>query len=466
MTSLTDLGEVVDVVIGVDTHVHTHSAAVVDTRTGGVLDEITIQADRAGVCTSWWSSLTSMRCCGCGRWRAPAVTAPGWPAIWPTRDEVVIELDRPERARRRHGAKSDPLDAIRAAREALSRPNLGTPLRGGRRQALSVLLAARRSAVQAATIAQRQLFSLVIAAPEPLRARFRERSLTRDGRHRGTDASPPVLGRRDHHHADGPAHPWPAAPRPWPPKQTEHQRAITVIVNDWRPDLLSPARSRPDRGRHHLVRLVPPRPDPLRGRLRHARRSRPHPRIQRTDHPPPAELATATASSIEHSTPSPCPASARTNATRDYIARRTTEGKTTREIKRCLKRYIARNIYRLLEHNPKHALTQHRSVGANAPPQPAGLRQPAGSSSAEDAGALGVEEGLQGDPGRDPGAGDVDLERSGGQGGGRDRFVALDAGDTAGSAEGVAEAAAADVADGVAVPVDRLVAVEVMVGRG
>jgi hypothetical protein len=43
MTSLTDLRDlrgVVDVVIGVDTHVHSHSAAI-DTATGGVLDEIT-----------------------------------------------------------------------------------------------------------------------------------------------------------------------------------------------------------------------------------------------------------------------------------------------------------------------------------------------------------------------------------------------------------------------------------------
>ena len=44
MTSLTDLRDVVDVVIGVDTHVHTHAAAVVDTATGGVLDEITVEA--------------------------------------------------------------------------------------------------------------------------------------------------------------------------------------------------------------------------------------------------------------------------------------------------------------------------------------------------------------------------------------------------------------------------------------
>jgi transposase len=38
--------------------------------------------------------------------------------------------------------------------------------------------------------------------------------------------------------------------------------------------------------------------------------------------------------------------------TRDYVARRTSEGKTSREIKRCLKRYIARDLYRLLEAEP------------------------------------------------------------------------------------------------------------------
>lgn len=41
--------------------------------------------------------------------------------------EIVIELDRPKRAASRNGAKSDPLDAIRAAREAMARPRLGTP---------------------------------------------------------------------------------------------------------------------------------------------------------------------------------------------------------------------------------------------------------------------------------------------------------------------------------------------------
>ena len=47
-------------------------------------------------------------------------------------------------------------------------------------------------------------------------------------------------------------------------------------------------------------------------------------------------------------------------ATRAYAERRRAEGKTDREIRRCLKRYIARQLYRQLEHHPP--LTIHRSV--------------------------------------------------------------------------------------------------------
>jgi hypothetical protein len=36
-------------------------------------------------------------------------------------------------------------------------------------------------------------------------------------------------------------------------------------------------------------------------------------------------------------------------ATRAYIERRVREGKSTREAVRCLKRYVARHLYRLLE---------------------------------------------------------------------------------------------------------------------
>ena len=141
MTSLTDLHAVVDVVIGVDTHVDTHSAAVVDTAAGGVLGEITVEATSEGyaelvefannhaMLRAWAIEGTGGQNAGLGRHLLEI-------------SEIVIELDRPKRAARRNGAKSDPLDAIRA-REAMARPRLGTPRNGGERQALSVLLAAR-----------------------------------------------------------------------------------------------------------------------------------------------------------------------------------------------------------------------------------------------------------------------------------------------------------------------------------
>ncbi len=75
MKSLTDLREVVDVVIGVDTHVHTRSAAVVDAATGGVLDEITVEATAEGY-RELVVFASNHRCCGPGRSRGPVVTAP------------------------------------------------------------------------------------------------------------------------------------------------------------------------------------------------------------------------------------------------------------------------------------------------------------------------------------------------------------------------------------------------------
>jgi transposase len=88
------------------------------------------------------------------------------------RQEQVVELDRPKRAARRHGAKSDPLDATRAAPEALGRDHLAQPRAAGHRAALSVRLTARRSAVQAATDAQRHSRPRR-RPPDPLRGRLR-----------------------------------------------------------------------------------------------------------------------------------------------------------------------------------------------------------------------------------------------------------------------------------------------------
>ena len=50
--------------------------------------------------------------------------------------------------------------------------------------------------------------------------------------------------------------------------------------------------------------------------------------------------------------------------TRNYVARRTAEGKSSREIQRCLKRYIARQLYRAL--NASTTLTAQTSAAPAA----------------------------------------------------------------------------------------------------
>jgi transposase len=154
----------------------------------------------------------------------------------PAHAEQVVELDRPKRAARRHGAKSDSLDATRAAREALGRDQLAQPRAAGHRAALSVRLAARRSAVQAA--AQRQLHALVVAAPDTLRSRLRglttARLVSTCGRLRqradgdpetaATAASLRALARRS---------------QLLNAEIADHTRAITTLVRAWRPELLS-----------------------------------------------------------------------------------------------------------------------------------------------------------------------------------------------------------------------------------
>jgi transposase len=310
MTSLTDLREVVDVVIGVDTHVHTHSAAVVDAATGGVLGEITVDATAEGYVelVEFAGEHSTLRV-----W---AIEGTGGHGAGLSRhllglDELVVELDGPKRARRRNGAKSDPLDAIRAARQTLARDRLGSPRSGGDRQALSVLLAARGSAVRAATEAQQQLFSLVIAAPEPIRARFRGQKLpgmlataaslrvhpSWDVETTTTVVALRSLARR-----------WRALNR----EAAEHQKAILAIIRSWRPDLLEQFGVGPIVAATVLCAWSHPGTDPLRGRVRDARRCGAHPGQQRPgDQPlPPQPLRRPTTQpSTTHRRPVPNPVS-------------------------------------------------------------------------------------------------------------------------------------------------------------
>ena len=149
----------------------------------------------------------------------------------------MIEIERPVRPVRRSGAKSDPIDAVRAGREALGREHLGEPRAAGPRAVVAVRMTARRSAVDAHTVTQRQLHALVVTAPERLRVRFAGKSTKVIV---ATAARLRIDGRWDletRHHA--------AVLRDIARRclalQAEaktHEDAIRDVIMAWRPDLL------------------------------------------------------------------------------------------------------------------------------------------------------------------------------------------------------------------------------------
>ena len=69
------LADTVELVIGVDTHKHTHTAAVVAAATGTVVEQVTVPAAPAGY-QQLLKLAASSQASGCGRSRAPAATAP------------------------------------------------------------------------------------------------------------------------------------------------------------------------------------------------------------------------------------------------------------------------------------------------------------------------------------------------------------------------------------------------------
>jgi transposase len=90
----------------------------------------------------------------------------------------VVEVDRPNRQTRRRRGKSDPVDAEAAARAALSGEASGRPKsRTGAVEMIRALRVARRSARKARTQAVNQIRDLIITAPDELRATLRDLTL-------------------------------------------------------------------------------------------------------------------------------------------------------------------------------------------------------------------------------------------------------------------------------------------------
>lgn len=161
----------IEVVAGVDTHRDTHTAAVLDT-TGRVLGHREFDADRDGYTALWdWvASHRSVRAIGV---EGTGSYGTGLTSYLLGQGVEVIEVDRPDRKARRLG-KSDPIDAQAAARAVLAGTRTGTPKdRESQVEALRNLRVARRSAIEQRADCIRRIKTLIITAPESLRAQLR-----------------------------------------------------------------------------------------------------------------------------------------------------------------------------------------------------------------------------------------------------------------------------------------------------
>jgi transposase len=331
---------------GVDTHADVHVAAAVD-QVGRVLGTEAFPAGVAG----YRRALAWMR--GHGELARVGVEGTGsygaGLARYLAADGVeVVEVIRPNRQARRRRGKSDAADAVAAALAALNGEASGRPKsHDGAAESIRMLRVARCGAVKARTQAGNQLRDLVVTAPENLRQQLaglpRERQVELAARFRPSDLSCPADGARAamasvaHRHQELTAEIarldtalgellTRAAPKEFLAKKgvgTQVASALLATVGD------NPGRLRKEASFAALCGASPV--DASSGKqLRH--------RLNRGGDRQ-ANSALWRVAMVRMS----CDP-----RTRAYVARRTAEGKTTKEIIRCLKRYIAREIYKAL----------------------------------------------------------------------------------------------------------------------
>jgi len=156
---------------GVDTHADVHVAAVIDPD-GGLLGVESFATDLVGYkqLSDWMGTFGEIGLVGV---EGTGSYGAGLARHLHREGLVVVEVDRPNRQERARQGKSDSLDAIEAARAALSGRAFGVAkTRDGNVEAIRALMVARRSARESRTKAINQIRQLVYTAPDELRERF------------------------------------------------------------------------------------------------------------------------------------------------------------------------------------------------------------------------------------------------------------------------------------------------------
>jgi transposase len=337
------------VIGGVDTHADVHVAAALDSTTGKQLGIESFPADTAGYAAlhAWVGSFGAIDAVGVestGAWGAGLARHLVGAGV------QVIEVDRPDRKARRQEGKSDPLDAQAAARAVLSGRATGTPKTGdGPAEAVRSLEVVCHGAVRDRTRATNQFKALLVTAPADLRERLSALSLSRQ------------LGLarrfRDHHDPNETQLRFSlktlARKIAFLDEQiTELEARMNTVAGQAAPalagtfgvgphvaaQLLATVGDNPDRITHEaaFAKLCAACPIPASsGKTQRHRLNRGGDRRANN------ALYTIVLVRMRYHAP-----------TRAYVARRTAEGKTRAEIMRCLKRFVAREIYNVITNPP------------------------------------------------------------------------------------------------------------------
>jgi transposase len=346
------LADDVAFVLGVDTHSDEHTLALVEAQSQRTRRFLTIAANRGG----YRQALRLARRQAPGR-RAWALEGTGsygagFARFLDERGECVLEVERPTRAGTQGRCKSDALDAERAARAVLAGAGGVAPRLDAKTEALRVLLVTRESAVAGSAAALNELRALIVTAPAQLRERLQglpEAALiaacaslrpgAKDGERVACSLALRSLARRV---------------RQLRTEATTLERELAGRVERLAPQLLARHGVGPIsaavllcawsyRGRvcseAAFARLAGAAPLPASSgkTVRHRLDRGGDRRLNRALH-----TIVLTLRRIDPTT-------------RAYIARRVSEGKSTREAVRCLKRYLARSLFRLLEGSPMTA---------------------------------------------------------------------------------------------------------------
>jgi transposase len=331
---------------GVDTHLDAHVAAALDAN-GGVLGVESFATTPVGFVAlhDWLCAFGPVARVGV---EGTGAYGAGLSRYLQSRGLGVIEIDRTNRQLRRMQGKSDPVDAIEAARAALSGRARGiAKTADGNVEAIRALLIAQRSSRQARARCLNQIRHLGFTGPDALREQFRDLSKAHLARQAAAlrpraDGDPVLhatklamrtLGRRalaisdDMHDLDQVLAKLVAATAP-------DLLACHGVGVDTAAILLVAAGDNPERIRNeaawaHLCGVAPL--DASSGKHHRHRLSRAGNR--QANH----ALWRIVFTRMGHDA-----------RTRVYVERRTEEGLTKREIMRVLKRYVARETYRLL----------------------------------------------------------------------------------------------------------------------